>query len=120
MSLRRDWKFEFTTDVLLPATAAKLAHHRERHEWWQGELFKAETELKEKGLSVRAHRVSGGEQRHEAVIDHTYQRRVQECSEHLHKHAQSVEGYERWERAFKLNPGKSLELDEKDIAFFGL
>ena len=120
MSLRPGWRFEFTTDVLLPAAQKKLAHHRERHETWTARLREAEAELKEKGVSLKEHAVSGGEMRHEAVIDYTYQQRVNECSEKMHKHARSVERYERWERAFQLNPEKSLQLDVDDIEFFGL
>ncbi len=117
--MRRNWHFSYKGSDLLEPANKKVEHHAERLSWWRGELEKAEAVLKKDGLQLRERAVSGGV-RHEMVIDHEYQARVRECSDKVDHHEEKHADYERYARAFELNPKSELVLDIDDIAFFGL
>ena len=118
--MRRNWKFNYKGSDLLEPTKKKVEHHAERLAFWREELMKAQTELKEKGIVMREHQMTGSHQRQEAVLDQGLQYRVSECHGKTEEHRKLHEDYERYVRAFELNPESELELDIDDIAYFGL
>jgi hypothetical protein len=119
MPLRDEWKFRYTCSDLIAPTEAKAKHHRERETFWTGELEKAKEKVRSGGAVVREHPISGGT-RMQVMIDPEVQGRANECAEKVRSHRESAEEYERWLRVFRGNGDASVELDAKDVEFFGL
>jgi hypothetical protein len=72
------------------------------------------------GVEIREEPVTGGTRR-AAVIDHSRQRRVDECFAKVREHRKQAEQYEGW--AAVLAGQRSippLALDMEDVLYFGL
>lgn len=119
MSLRRQWRFAYQAGKLVQPADGKREHHQFRARWWQGELEKAEKDLRQHGVEFREYQVTGGTQVN-PVLDPTRQARVQECRQKVKDHEALADEYAIYARAFELNPGAELELDAEDVKFFGL
>lgn len=120
MALRDEWRFEFPVSRLVEAADARIDYHQEHLDYWRGERDRTEAELREHGLEIRAHEVTGGK-RLEASFDSSLERRYAEACSKIERHQASLTEYERWYRVFELeNVDRMLELDFADVQFFDL
>lgn len=124
-------------DLVRPATE-RAVHHRNREKFYQGELEKAEVELKEKGVTVEAVEQaqamltasslasgsvfgpSSATATLQAKIDPKLLDNVKKAKAKVHEHKEKAERYERWARAFALQQDIILDLTPEDAEFFRL
>ncbi len=122
-SLRDAWEFRYRIAAVLEAANGKLAHHQGRMQWWEGELNKADAELKARGFEYRENRTSIGS---DLVIvgDPELAKRVRDCRDKISEHRSWTRNYETWVRALagraEIDPKAELSLRIDDIVFFGL
>jgi hypothetical protein len=122
-SLRNTWEFRYRPSEVLDAAQKRLAHHKERLDWWQKEMSMAEKELKEKGFEYREeHRSMGADL--VIVGDPQLAKRVSDCRRKISEHQQSLNVHETWVRALRgkaeREPKTDLILKIEDVVFFGL
>lgn len=117
---RREWTFERPARELAEAARQRVEYHGKRLHWWETEREKADAAIKDGGIQVRTHAVTGGE-RHEAVIDPTLTNRLGECEAKIRQHRAKSDEYAQWIKALDSAAERSLTLDHDDwIFFFGL
>lgn len=119
MGQRQQWTFEYSAQTVCEAASCKVVYHRERADFWRGELATAEAELREHGIEFREYDVTGG-RRLDPVLDPQRQQRVQECRHKLAEHERNIEEYEAYRLALKDNLGATVRLDVDDIKFFDI
>jgi hypothetical protein len=116
---RHEWKFSYASVVLQKAAESKALHHREREKWWDGELTKADGDLREHGITMQEVPVTGGT-RLQAFIDPTKQACVEECRRKKDEHKSAAEDYEAYARAFAADLQAKYFLDISDMKYFGI
>lgn len=120
MSLRTEWKFQFTARQITEAATLKEQHHAARLEWWQNEREVAVLAAEGSTVSIKRVEVSGGD-RAELSIDASLAYRINECEGKINQHRRDLATYQRWRESFALmNPTTVYELDPDDIAFFNI
>lgn len=122
MSQRRDWTFIYTVEEVANAAEAKAKYHAEREAFWEREKEEVVAAIRESGLEVRGHKVTGGE-RAEVVLDPTLAKRLDECQNKLTGHQSSGEEYRGWHSVLRVAVEREedrLELDHEDVRYFGL
>jgi hypothetical protein len=116
---RTDWTFEYPAEKIADAARVKAQYHRDRYDYWDGEIAAAEAAIQEKGIDIRSYDVTGGK-RHEVVIDPALSNRLSEAEGKRQQHGRKADEYRDWCRVLELDPEKRLELDFNDVLFFGL
>jgi hypothetical protein len=134
MNKRDEWTFRYRGKALLAATQAKIEHHDGRFVWWEKEKNTAETELREKGITIEMRERPGTRLVPDQAafsayaargvpivqLDPERQRHLQECHDKMDEHARRAQEYRVFARAFELNQDAELDLTVADIQFFGL
>jgi hypothetical protein len=116
--MRYDWEFCYENHEVREAVEKVLQHHRDRRAWWEGELNKAEEDLKQKGFEYRE-RMGSGRSNIEIVGDPEIAKRVSVCKSSMRRHEERVEEFECWARALK-KASDSLRLTYDDVRYFQL
>lgn len=106
---RNDWPFRMSRQGLVDACEAKISYHAARLEEWSGELNKATADLRERGVELREHPITGGS-RIGAVLDPERAQRVEECRDKVAAHKRELDGYE----AFMLGLSSASATSEYD------
>lgn len=123
--MRSEWKFTFSTEVVLAAADAKVRYHQGRLMHWEAELEQAENDLRANGFDIRSAvnltPSTSNSYREQPVLDQTKVQRVRECDTKAAEHRGMVAEFGTWVRALQANPGPiSLQLTISDMQFFGL
>ena len=117
MAKRLDWTFTRTTADFARGAKARWEYHLRRKAWWEEERGKARQLIREAGVEVRAHPVTGGE-RHEVVLDPDLARRLAECDRKIAEHGEEkAEEFRRWFRLLDVEQG-TVPFDFTDWQFF--
>lgn len=123
MTQRNDWTFEYGIEEVKDAAERKVQHHSGRIEFWEKEKQDVLTAIRESGIDIREHEITGG-QRAEVVIDPTHQKRLNECQSKITSHKGTLEDFEGWAQVLHSRVMQSdarvLNLDHQDILYFGL
>lgn len=116
MTLRKEWKFEYSADVLLQKTLQRITYHEQRLSFWKAEEAVADKNAKA-SATFKEYAITGGT-RTELVIDPTLQSRLDECRRRLNHHRDYLKGYMAWRDVFEQNGTSKLILDVDDITYF--
>lgn len=119
---RRNWKFEYTAAKLAVAAHAKRETHLGKKKWWEEEIAKVKTKIKEGGIDI--HESVGAQYSTtkgygpEIEIDASLQRDLGECFQKIKEHENLVKEYEGWIMVLEAHPESRLEMDHDDYLFF--
>lgn len=116
---RRDWEFQFTAADVAEGAAKKATYHAQRRDHWAKEVDRVRKEIKESGIDIQSHDVTGG-QRHEVRIDPAMARRLSEAESKYQSHDADHDTYLKWERVLRTDPTKHLKLNYDDVLYFDL
>ena len=123
--MRAEWEFKFTSDQLAQAAREKVAHHAARLEFWTAAQEKVMQEVRERGLSVemsldprRFDGTSRGSYAPAIVVDETFQRRLNEASDKIKHHKETLAQYEGWVQVLEANGGRTYPLNADDFLYF--
>ena len=117
---RDEWLFRYTVADLRSAAKARLAHHRERRQWWDDEYKAAAQKAKEAGVEVREYDVTGGKNA-QMVFDPALQGRINECSQKRESHRKRAEEFAQWVAVLESQPGAlTFDVNMDDALFFGV
>lgn len=119
MTNRQEWLFSYRAFEVAEAAQKLVDFHEQRQQEWLVEQGKAEILLREKGIELRTHAISGGE-RMEAHLDATLGARLSECKGKVQEHASAARDFAAYVRACGKDPDKHLDLTVGDVAYFEL
>lgn len=119
MALREQLKFEFLGSDIAEACSQKVRYHKERLEWWTNEQEEAKAALKDAAVEFEEYEYTNGVELR-VGIDQAKKARYDRCRGKIDAHRTNLEAYERWYRAFTVNPNYTFQLDWQDVTYFGL
>lgn len=120
MTVRNEWRFQFSASVISKAAKDEAAYHEERLDWWKIEQERATEQAKAASVVVRKHEVTGGK-RVEVVLDPSVSKRLQECESKISAHRAAFDDFKRWADAMSaMQPRQNYDLDPDDVAYFRL
>lgn len=123
---------------LVDPSKKKAEKHREREKHYISELEKAEKDLKENGVSIEAYDqanriyvpgASGGicsgaisnvVTNYQPRVDQRLVDNVNSAKSKMLEHRGKAEMYEKYARAFALDPKRLIRLTVEDVAYFGI
>lgn len=127
---RNQFAFKYTAEELLTASEQKLSHHKQRLDHWKGQLYQREQKLRDNGIEfttvIKAGKLSNSTQYYNngINIDPDLKREYDEAAERVQTHADAVDDFERWVRAFtyaKLTKEVDrFQLTVSDVEYFNL
>lgn len=123
MTQRSEWTFQYGIEEVKDAAEKQVQHHSDRIEFWEKEKDATLTAIRESGIDIREHEITGGS-RAEVVIDPTHQNRLNEAQGKIKSHQDRLSEYEGWAQVLHSrvmqNDARVLNLDHTDILYFGL
>jgi hypothetical protein len=126
-TLRSLWQFEYQVAVVLTATRAKLAYHRERFAHWTKEFETIKASLPEAVKFINAEdflRAASSNSTYgspQMQIDPKVQQAGNQAVAKVSEHRGKVDIYERWERVLaNQDDTRWLPLTFDDVEFFAI
>ncbi len=121
MGQRHNWEFRIGISILVGAVGKKIAYHDKKYIDWSQRRDSALAKIKDKGLEVREHQMTGGSE-FKVVADAELVKHLSTCEQKLKKHRLNLEDYTRWSRALaaETKTDRMFDLDISDIQYFGL
>lgn len=131
------WAVKKSGELIAPCRT-KAIHHREREKYYTTRLEECEKELKEKGVSVDVYdtntgtylntqniicsgAITGGQtQQFQPRIDQKLLDAVKNAKSRMLDHRDKAVQYEKYARAFTMNPEFTVRLDVEQVTYFGL
>jgi hypothetical protein len=120
---REKWLINAKAADLLKCCEERMKYHMERVKFWETQQVIAEKALKETGIKLTSHPVTGGN-RTDVQLDPTMSNRVSECQNRLKENRQSVDRFRAYRAFFyqagKETPDKTFDLNADDVLYFNL
>jgi hypothetical protein len=124
MSLRRDWEFPYQASKVLEGAKKKLAHHKDRLDWWRTKRDESMALIKDGGIEIDEG-VAGVEysklsnyQRPQVQIRDDLLRDLNECVTKTKEHRRHVDAYGAWVEVLAEQGSRELKLDQEDWLYF--
>lgn len=116
---RTEWTITKSTHELKEAATAREMYHTKRFLHWQDEIKSAEATLREKGIEIRHHQVTGGTQAN-VVLDPEMVKHLNTCEAKLRIHQDACGEFARWGAFLDANPEHVhlVTLDKSDFDYF--
>lgn len=123
---RDEWKFPYTADKLLQASADKKSFHEGRLAWWENKRKEVEATIKSEGIEIdesvaagigtytsnTIHRGAQVSIRNDLVRD------LQECVGKTAEHREKIKQYDAWGQVLASQGQASFDLHQDDWLFF--
>ncbi len=114
---RSEWVFMYTAAQVAEAADAQHDYHTERMLYWRAERAKAEDDLREHGIEIVHHQVTGGSQS-QALLDPEKAKWLQQCQSKMESHQAQAQKFAEWVNTLEAAVGKELGLHQDDVAYF--
>ena len=124
MSLREEWKFEYTTQEVFNASKAKIDYHTARLDFWTKKREEVIENIKKDGLEISEsvagsiYQTSTSQRNPQMVVNPVYQTDLNECSQKMEHHKNKLQGFSNWFIVLQKNPDATLQLEIEDVLFF--
>jgi hypothetical protein len=120
VGLRDTWEFRYPVGAIAEANLTRLGYHNGRLEHWRAEREHVLADLRETGLEVRSHQVTGGYDA-SVVVDPEKAKWLGQVEAKIAEHQRLVDEHARWQSVLMHQPrDTTLDLRADDILFFGL
>jgi hypothetical protein len=124
--LREQWKFRYTAGQLADAVQQKIAHHEERHAFWNGRRETIIAQIKADGIEVNeksvlqyaSPKMRDYQQGGDIMIRNDLRKALSEVYEKLAYHTGRKDTYDGWRQVLTANTALPLDLDMNDWLFF--
>ena len=114
---RNNWTVELNSAELATSCEQRAEYHSKRMKWWMKERDKTEKKVRESGLELREHQVTGGNQFH-AVMDPELANRLSDTKRKVESHRQQLAEYTRWANFLKAMGDRPLAIGRDDFNYF--
>jgi hypothetical protein len=116
---RTYWIAHVRASIVLTAARRKLAHHKQRWDYWNKELAKALKAVKG-SVEIRSHQVTGGVQ-HNAVMDQEKAQYLETCRSKVASHQADIVLFTSYIGLLTALPlAHELPISREDSELFGL
>jgi hypothetical protein len=113
---RHQWEFKYLALDVLRAAESEMHYHEAREEHWATERLVAEDSLREEGIEMIHHEVTGGTQVN-VQLDPEKAKWLNTCQQKLREHHQKVTEFSAWVHILG-GRTEELSLHHDDVLFF--